>query len=117
MRKLYIILNLFLLFIFSANGQEIKFQEISGNVTYLSSQNVYVQFDNTEGISVGDSLFVRSKKKLIPILRANFISSRSVAGELLNEKSELKVSDVVIARIKLTEIEDQLAGVDSSIDS
>ncbi|MBK6913023.1 MAG: hypothetical protein IPH11_04905 [Ignavibacteriales bacterium] len=117
MRRLIIILNLLLLFIFSANGQEINFHEISGKVTYLSSQNVYVQFENTEGISVGDSLFVRSKKKLIPILRANFISSRSVAGELLNEKSELKVGDEVFARIKTSVLENQLAGVDSSIDS
>lgn len=112
-----IISNLFLIFIFSANAQEINFQEISGKVTYLSSQNVYVQFENTEGISVGDSLFVLSKKKLIPILRVNFISSRSVAGELLNEKSELKAGDEVFARIKAPALEDQLAGVDSSIDS
>lgn len=117
MRRLIIILNLCLVFIYYAGAQEINFQEISGKVTYLSSQNVYVQFENTEGISVGDSLFIRSKKKLIPVLKVNFISSRSVAGDLLNEKSDLKVGDEVFARVKVSVIQDQVAEVDSSIDS
>lgn len=117
MRRLTIILNIVSLFLISANAQEIKFQEISGKVTYVSSQNVYVQFENTEGISVGDSLFVKNKKLMKPVLKVNFISSRSVAGELLNEKSELKVGDEILAHVKLTAIENQLAEVDSSIDS
>lgn len=103
MIRLLNILTLVVLFLDFSYAQEIKFQEISGEVTYLSSQNVYVQFENTKGISAGDSLYVKSKKSLMPILRVNFISSRSVAGELLNQKNGLKVGDEVFASIKVDE--------------
>ncbi len=32
---------------------------IMGTVSFISSQNVYVKFDNTDGIDNGDTLFMK----------------------------------------------------------
>jgi hypothetical protein len=46
-----------------------------GKVSFISSQNVYVRFKTTEGITAGDTLFMLSKGKLIPAMTVNNLSS------------------------------------------
>jgi len=70
--------------------------ERKGIVTYLSSQNVYVKFDDTEGIAAGDTLFIKGNRNLKPAMVVNFISSRSAAGEMI-EGNKLKIDDEVFA--------------------
>jgi len=36
-----------------------------GYISYISSQNIYVKFNNTEGISIGDSLFYQANSELV----------------------------------------------------
>lgn len=67
-----------------------------GKITYKSSQNIYVQFDSTNGIKPGDTLFIKVKGKLTPAVAVNFISSRSCAGADLNSNN-LKLGDELIA--------------------
>ncbi|NWF88130.1 MAG: hypothetical protein HXY50_01575 [Ignavibacteriaceae bacterium] len=86
---------LFIGLIASLQAQSI---EKIGKVSYKSSQNVYVQFDNTDGIKSGDTLFIKPQSKLIPALKVQFISSRSCAGIPLNINN-IKVGDQFIAII------------------
>ncbi|NOX64559.1 MAG: hypothetical protein GXO85_01880 [Chlorobi bacterium] len=65
---------------------------IEGKVTYLSSQNVYVKFDNTDKIKVGDTLFVKQKNDYLPAVKIEYLSSRSTAGKKLGDIN-LRVGD------------------------
>jgi len=70
-------------------------EPVEGTVSYKSSQNVYVKFENTAAIREGDTLFIRRGEDLIPALEVKHISSISVMGILLDDVS-LEVSDVVL---------------------
>lgn len=66
-----------------------------GKITYISSQNIYVQFDVKLKISEGDTLFLESNNKLEPALIVKFISSKSIAGEKITNK-EMQVGTILI---------------------
>lgn len=72
---------LFLLFICSIAGFAQK-NQVTGKVTYVSSQLIYVQFDNTRGIEANDTLYIQSSPQhLQPVLIVKYISTRSLACE------------------------------------
>lgn len=72
----------------------------NGIVSYLSAQHVYVKFDNTDSISVGDTLFYSNGTKDQPALIIKFISSKSCAGEkILNTK--LKIDDKLFVKVPI----------------
>ena len=52
-----------------------------GKVTFQSSQNIYITFDNTEGIKEGDTLYVKKKNKLIPAIIVKYLSASSCSGQ------------------------------------
>ncbi|HLP03981.1 MAG TPA: hypothetical protein VK152_01005 [Paludibacter sp.] len=56
-------------------------EQIKGNVSFISSQNVYVQFVNTEGIHIGDTLYLPVNNKLLPALLVDNLSSISCVGK------------------------------------
>ncbi|MFM2290276.1 MAG: hypothetical protein RIS29_89 [Bacteroidota bacterium] len=70
--------------------------DITGNVSFISSENIYVRFSNTEGIRVGDTLFINRNNQLLPALVANSLSSISVMGKPVNG-IKLEVSTELIA--------------------
>ena len=82
-----------------------------GKVGYTSSQLVYVNFDNTEGIAEGDTLFIKTKNNLSPELKVKYISSSSAACEKLNG-DDFKSGLVVFAVLKNSpqSVEDNLTG-------
>lgn len=68
-----------------------------GVVSFISSQNVYVKFASTEGIKVGDTLFLSSGNIKAPALIVSNLSSIScVCTPLSNRK--ISVSDKFYAR-------------------
>ena len=75
-------------------------EEREGTVTFVSSQYTYVKFENMDGINAGDTLFSKSGNSLKPVLRIEFISSKSSAGILING-SNLKVNDKLFAIAKV----------------
>jgi len=90
---------IFLFVVFSINiNAQANFEKRTGEVTYKSSQNIYVKFENTEGISAGDSLFYDQDNKFIPVLIVMYISSRSCAGKIINGK-HIRVGDKLDAFI------------------
>lgn len=81
-----------------------KFQKKFGRVSFITTQNIYVKFENTEGITKGDTVNIEQTGKAIPILIIKYISSQSCAGEKIG-KFDLKVGDNVFANVKEKEPE------------
>ncbi|MBZ0198436.1 MAG: hypothetical protein K8H86_01105, partial [Ignavibacteriaceae bacterium] len=104
--KIFLFILFYSVIIFGQAGRV----ERKGTVTYLSSQNVYVKFDNTEGITPGDTLFVKQNNKLTGAIIINFISSRSTAGGAINGiKLEVGNEVAAFARVEkepMAEIKD-----------
>ncbi|VAX15359.1 hypothetical protein MNBD_IGNAVI01-2753, partial [hydrothermal vent metagenome] len=83
---------LFTLVFISIVKTQTKLETMEGKITYLSSQNVYVKFDNVGNIKAGDTLFVKQKKGYLPAVKVEYLSSRSAAGKKLNNVN-LKIGD------------------------
>ena len=105
---LIILLSLITVTSFSQTSHEV----LNGKVSFMSSQNIYVKFDNTDGIRVGDTLFITQDMKLIPALIVNSISSISCVGTPLN-KDKFALSDPIVARKRETKISREKTGFDS----
>ena len=88
----------FLLGIGQVYAQEISFTE--GVVSYITGQNIYVKFANTEKIENGDTLFVQKNEVLVPALVVQHHSSISCLCNPIGEQS-FKVSDKIIAKGKI----------------
>ncbi len=98
--KTYIILlSGFILYGNSLLASSYEKVEKIGTVTYKSSQNVYVKFENTDGIVQGDTLYRKTNNSLIPAVIVQFISTKSVAGEAVGN-IELKTDDKLYAIIE-----------------
>jgi len=59
---------------------------LRGSVSFISSQNIYVQFVNTSGIQIGDTLYTLKENKTEPALRVNNLSSISCICSPVNDK-------------------------------
>jgi len=97
-------ISLFLLVFFQAIlfAQE-TIEIIEGEITYLSSKNVYVRFNFTDGLKIGDSLFIKKGNDLITAIVIEHLSSKSCAGRKINDFS-LNIGDKVYAKsLKLDE--------------
>jgi hypothetical protein len=95
MRK-YALLIWILLPILQLYGQGAK-TLIEGKISYITTQNIYVKFEQAGIVQVGDTIFMRKEEKLLPLFIAESVSSTSCVGKPLGT-SELKISDLVIAK-------------------
>jgi len=87
-------LLLFLSFkVYSQTSPEV----LNGKVSFITTQNVYVKFENTEGILVGDTLYTSEDTKLVPALVVNSMSSISCVGTPLT-KNVLNLSVQIVAK-------------------
>ncbi len=94
----YLIIICSLIFLANLDGQP-ETGNISGQVSFISTKNVYVKFRSTSGISVGDTLFTKSGTSFTPALIVNNLSSLScVCTAIAPVKPE--VADFVTARVK-----------------
>jgi hypothetical protein len=88
------IFNILLIFItvnvYSQTGNE---NIIPGTVSYISSQNIYVKFENTEGIEIGDTLFIKANNDFLPAIKIDHKSSTSCSGiSITSKKIEINTS-------------------------
>ena len=99
MKKLlmYILFSFSTVLLFAQTDKDSIF---SGSVNYQTSENIYVNFESTKGIQKGDTLFVKKRRKFIPGLIVNYISSKTIAGKSIGN-IKLSVGDEVIALIKI----------------
>lgn len=96
---------IFILFFWStALLGQVNAELLQGTVSYVSSQNVYVKYTTTDGISKGDTLFSQKDGMLTPCLVVKDKSSTScVCTSLLTEK--VQVGATFYARVpKLSEL-------------
>jgi len=76
-------------------------QEIEGTVSFVTTQSVYVKFQSTESLQVGDTLYIKQGSQLIPVLTiANLSSMSSVCNPIFT--GTLKVNDIILAKPKST---------------
>lgn len=80
-------------------AQDSTLQKRSGTVTFITPQNVYLKFDNLEGIVEGDTIYFEQHNKAIPVVVVKYVSSMSCAGEKIG-KNILKVDDNVFVWVK-----------------
>ena len=73
-------------------------RNITGQVSFISSQNIYVRFKNTSGISVHDTLYISSGDKLVPVLTVNSLSTTSCLCTAISGE-DLPVGHVIIAKV------------------
>ena len=100
---------LIVLMIFGWNGFGIAQESLStvdtleGKVTFLTSDNVYLSFDQIDRIQVGDTLFRKEGTLLIPVLTLYRKSSLSVIAKPLPDQT-FKVGELIWATVpKLVE--------------
>jgi hypothetical protein len=95
---LYIIMLFSPLLAFAQNMSEI----IEGSVTFKSSKNIYVKFQNTENINIGDTLFMAAEGKNLAALIVKQKSSTSCVTENITGLS-INTGDKIIFIGKMKE--------------
>lgn len=96
--KNWLPLILILLSGFSVKGQT-KTDVLEGTISYITSRNVYVKFENTEAITIGDTLYISDNGKLLPVMIVKELSSISCVCDPLST-SKLAVNDKISASPK-----------------
>lgn len=91
-----------LLFLLSLSTFSFSQKLIKGSITFRSSQNVYVAFENTEGIQPGDTLFSEVKGWAVPVLLVKNLSSTSC---MCIPISNVKIDETafIVAKVPLKE--------------
>jgi len=89
------------------NGQS-STGNLIGRVSFISSQNVYVKFKSTSGISVGDTLFISSGEKLVPSLMVNNLSSVSCLCSPITDEN-IPLDHIVIARVRIDRMQPKVS--------
>ncbi len=83
----------FMILLFGAAlAQSQKKVKKKGTVSFETSQNIYVRFESTDGISIGDTLYFERGRRDIPVMIVQFKSSQSVSGKKIS-KLDIKVGD------------------------
>lgn len=95
--KRYLAIVFIIVFGTHLNGQVVK-ETISGRVSYVSSQNIYVKFTSTSGITAGDTLFSQTGGRNVPVLLVKNLSSTSCVCSPVGS-AVFSVADVIIARV------------------
>ena len=78
-----------------------------GNISFITTQSVYVKFSSMELISEGDTLFLKEESRLVPALQIKNLSSISCVCIPLVSKS-FTVSEVVYAKLDPGKISDSI---------
>ena len=88
---MYRIIKIFFLFLtmilFSSItlAQSKKKVEKQGKITFVTSLNIYVRFDDTNGIIVGDTAYFNHEGKVIPVMTVKYLSSNSCSGPKIGD--------------------------------
>ncbi len=78
-----------------------------GHVSFISSEHIYVRFENTEGILVGDTLFSEKNAIKIPTLTVRQLSSISCVCVPLNN-ALITIGNEILAIIHIEEKKEPL---------
>jgi len=67
-----------------------------GSISYITSQSVYVKFESTDKLKIGDTLFIKKNDDLQPVLLVKNLSSISCVCTPIGSL-ELKVADIILS--------------------
>lgn len=100
MKKLILILLLFFGWVLTGKAQQSSadMDSIQGKVTFLTSDNIYLNFDQTDRIQVGDTLYRYQNQGLTPVLILYRKSSVSVIAKPIPGNT-FKVGDPILALV------------------
>lgn len=73
---------------------------IGGEVSYTTSQNIYIRFASTKGIAAGDTLYMSDGGQLRPALIVKNTSSTSVVGSSISDHISIQKGSRIIAGIE-----------------
>ncbi len=93
--KSVFIIGLFLLCVLGLTAQN-TLENTEGTISFISSQNVYIKFKSTEGLLIGDTLFVSLNNQLVPAIVVNNLSSTSIVGSSIS-LINFELDDQIIA--------------------
>ena len=102
MKQLTLIFYLFI-FLVDLQGQGVA-ENRTGKVSFVSSENIYVRFTSTAGISIGDTIFSSSNIAPAASFVVTNLSSTSCICTQISGKTPA-VNDPVVAKIKPATIE------------
>ncbi len=100
MRKLLTIIFFYVMIVPNTIGQT-GASFLTGRVSFISSQHIYVRFKTTEGIFENDTLFIRPGVKLIPALLVNKLSSTSCLCTSLTNNN-IPIGLAILAKKRLS---------------
>jgi hypothetical protein len=109
MKKLLNIVIVSISFVTCSFGQDNQGTQ-SGTVTFVTSNNVYVKFDTTDSIAIGDELFFNGS----PCLKVSEKSSSSVVCALINDCVIDK--DATITHISIKDVEITTEAIEGNVD-
>ncbi|KAF0140403.1 MAG: hypothetical protein FD122_2517 [Stygiobacter sp.] len=81
------------------SAQDKSFEQRTGRISFVTSQNIYVRFESTNGINKNDTLYIADNGKFKPAIVVQYVSSNSCSG-LSVTNYQFKVEDAVIALVK-----------------
>ncbi|EAR01811.1 hypothetical protein [Maribacter sp. HTCC2170] len=82
MKHLLNFIIVFIVLTYNVFGQT-KDPILNGKVSFVTSNNIYVKFDNTQNIAIGDSLKLSSTKTSCLVVKSK--SSSSVVSQIIND--------------------------------
>jgi hypothetical protein len=77
-------------------------ESLSGQVSFVSSKNVYIKFKTTSGITAGDTLYVSQNGSNLPVLVVNNLSSTSCVCATISD-IVLSVGDKVTTKPRIAQ--------------
>jgi hypothetical protein len=81
-----------------------KTEETEGNVSFMTSQSIYIRYTSTAGIVAGDTLFILINDKLVSALIVKNLSSTSVVSSPIID-FKINLNDKIIARRRIAKKE------------
>ncbi len=94
--RILLAVSFVLLCFLSVDAQNAR-ENVEGNVSFITSQNVYIKYSSTKGIVVGDTLFAKNNNALVPALVVYSMSSTSVVCNLLSN-IKVNINDAITAK-------------------
>lgn len=102
MKNQHVLVFFFVFLSLNVFAQKVN-QITPGEVSYITTANIYVRFESTEFLSVGDTLFAEKEGRLLPALVVKNLSSLSVVGQAVSDDLTFAVGDKITGITKLEE--------------
>lgn len=84
---------------FSLRSQNVT-GDLEGSVSFVTTQSVYVKFQSTENLKVGDTLYINQGGLLVPVLTVANLSSISCVCTPISSMG-LKAGDAILSKAKI----------------